>query len=70
MAQHQVADTPKNPQCLLLKWSDYIRYIDTGMVLPDRQLDDLIYLVTVDVTGNHGKHPPEDLVASLIRRLL
>ncbi|MDI6869621.1 MAG: hypothetical protein QMD88_08635 [Coprothermobacterota bacterium] len=47
--KNEVADTPRNPQCLLMKWSDYIRYIDTGMVLPEHQLDDLIYVVTVDV---------------------
>lgn len=47
--KNEVADTPRNPQCFLMKWSDYIRYIDTGMVLPEQQLDSLIYLVTVDV---------------------
>jgi len=44
-------DTPKNPQCLLLRWSDYIRCFDPGMLSPpDRRPDDLIYLVTVNVT--------------------
>ena len=55
--QDEVADTPKNPQHLLLKWSDYIRYIDTGMSLPDRQLDDLVYLVTVDVIRRPWEGP-------------
>lgn len=59
--QNEVADTPKNSQCLLLKWSDYIRYIDTGMVLPDRQLDDLIYLVTVDVIRRPWEAPSRSL---------
>lgn len=55
--QAEVADTPRNPQSLLLKWSDYIRYIDTGMSLSDQQLDDLVYLVTVDVTRRPGETP-------------
>jgi len=47
--KEEVADTPRNPQCLFMKWSDYTRYIDTGMVLPEHQLDGLIYVVTIDV---------------------
>ncbi|MDI6869701.1 MAG: hypothetical protein QMD88_09070 [Coprothermobacterota bacterium] len=47
--KEETADTPRNPQCVLMKWSDYIRYIDPKIGLPEQQLDRLIYVVTVDV---------------------
>jgi len=52
-------DIPKNPQYLLLKWSEYKLYIDP-LIGDLFQPDDLVYLITVDVTRK-----PEDLVIPL-----